>query len=61
MDARGIINYYGMLRLLKALEGHGFTQKELKRIAAHLELEVERGLFLSQPKQAAYRGYSWHI
>lgn len=53
MDARGIINYYGMLRLLKALEGHGFTQKELKRIAAHLELEVERGLFLSQPKQAA--------
>ena len=53
MDARGIINYFGMLRLLKALEGHGFTQKELKRIAAHLELGAERGLFLSQPKQAA--------
>ena len=53
MDARGIINYYGMLRLLKALEGHRFTQKELKRIAAHLELGAERGLFLSQPKQAA--------
>ena len=30
MDARGIIDYYGMLRLLKALEGHGFTEKELK-------------------------------
>ena len=25
MDAKGIINYYGMLRILKALEGHGFT------------------------------------
>lgn len=53
MDARGIINYYGMLQLLKVLEGHGFTQKELKRIAAQLELEVERGLLFSQPKQAA--------
>ena len=53
MDAKGIINYYGMLRILKALEGHGFTQKELKRITAHLELEVERGLFCSQSKQAA--------
>ena len=53
MDAKGIINYYGMLRILKALEGHGFTQKELKRITAHLELAVERGLFCSQSKQAA--------
>ena len=53
MDAKGIINYYGRLRILKALEGHGFTQKELKRITAHLELEVERGLFCSQSKQAA--------
>ena len=48
MDAKGIINYYGMLRILKALEGHGFTQKELKRITAHLELEVrERVILLS--------------
>lgn len=54
MDAKGIINYYGMLRILKALEGHGFTQKELKRITAHLELEVERGLFCYQSKQAAH-------
>ncbi len=41
MDARGIIDYYGMLRLLKALEGHGFTEKELKRVAAQLEAELE--------------------
>ena len=53
MDARGIINYYGMLRLLKALEGHGFTEKELKRVAARLEAELEADLRLSAPKQAA--------
>lgn len=53
MDARGIIDYYGMLRLLKALEGHGFTEKELKRVAARLEAELEADLRLSAPKQAA--------
>lgn len=53
MDARGIIDYYGMLRLLKALEGHGFTEKELKRIAAQLEAELESDLCLSTPRQAA--------
>ena len=53
MDARGIINYYGMLRLLKALEDHGFTEKELRRIAARLEAELESDLRLSEPKQAA--------
>ena len=53
MDARGITNYYGMLRLLKALEGHGFTEKELERIAARLETELEADLRLSAPKQAA--------
>ena len=53
MDARGIINYYGMLRLLKALEDHGFTEKELRRIAARLEAEVESDLCLSAPRQAA--------
>ena len=53
MDARGIIDYYGMLRLLKALEGRGFTEKELKRVAARLEAELEADLRLSTPKQAA--------
>lgn len=53
MDARGIIDYYGMLRLLKALEGHGFTEKELRRIAARLEAELESDLHLSAPRQAA--------
>ena len=53
MDARGIINYYGMLRLLKALEDHGFTEKELRRIAARLEAELESDLRLSTPRQAA--------
>ena len=53
MDARGIIDYYGMLRLLKALEGHGFTEKELKRVAARLEAELESDLCLSTPRQAA--------
>lgn len=53
MDARGIIDYYGMLRLLKALDGHGFTEKELKRVAAQLEAELEADLCLSAPRQAA--------
>ena len=53
MDAKGIINYYGMLRILKALEDHGFTQKELKKITAHLELEMERGLFSSLSERVA--------
>ena len=56
MDARGIIDYYGMLRLLKALEGRCFTEKELKRVAAHWpvsEAELESDLRLSAPKQAA--------
>ena len=53
MDARGIIDYYGMLRRLKALEGHGFTEKELKRVAARLEAELESDLCLSTPRQAA--------
>ena len=53
MDARGIIDYYGMLRLLKALEGRCFTEKELKRVAARLETELEADLRLSTPKQAA--------
>lgn len=53
MDARGIINYYGMLRLLKALEDYGFTEKELRRIAARLEAELESDLRLCAPKQAA--------
>ena len=53
MDARGLIDYYGMLRLLKALENHGFTEKELKRVAARLEAELEADLRLSAPKQAA--------
>ena len=51
MDARGIIDYYGMLRLLKALDG--LTEKELKRVAAQLEAELEADLRLSAPKQAA--------
>lgn len=53
MDARGIIDYYGMLRLLKALEGRCFSEKELKRVAARLEAELESDLRLSAPKQAA--------
>lgn len=53
MDAREIVNYYGMLRLLKALEDHGFTEKELRRIAARLEAELESDLCLSTPRQAA--------
>ena len=53
MDARGIIDYYGMLRLLKALEGHSFTEKELRRIAARLEAELESDLRPCAPKQAA--------
>ena len=53
MDARGIIDYYGMLRLLKALEGRCFSEKELKRVAARLEAELETDLRLSEPKQAA--------
>ncbi len=53
MDARGIIDYYGMLRLLKALEGHGFTEKELKRVAARLEAELEARCLLAPAKQAA--------
>lgn len=53
MDARGIIDYYGMLRLLKALEGRCFTEKELKRVAARLEAELESDLRLCAPKQAA--------
>jgi hypothetical protein len=42
-----------MLRLLKALEGHGFTEKELRQIAARLEAELESDLRLCAPKQAA--------
>lgn len=53
MDAREIVNYYGMLRLLKALEGHGFTEKEVKQIAARLEAELEAECLLAPAKLAA--------